>query len=294
MVEQFHQDPCILAPTEISEAVQILSEVASEVVIVSSAGHLMARQARSAWRPSSLVLNVQNLNELKGIHRQGNLIRIGALATFHDLAQSRLVQRRAAGLFEAARLAGGPQGRHRHTLGGEIMAGSPGGEGLAALLASGARVVLLSNEGPRSVPLYAFYTGYRKPVATASELLTCIEVPVSPPTSLSYHRKAAPRGGYGLSKVTLCGQAVLGPTPADGRKVLKQLRLGMAAVAPIPTRLFETERFLMSQPLTSEHVEQATRVLASEISPIDDYWSTAAYRRLVATNMLRDFLLPLT
>ena len=284
----------VLKPTEIADAVQFLAEAGPEAVIVSSAGHLMARQARRIWRPGNLILDVGGLSELRGIRREGMNLIVGAMVTFAEIAASPLIKRRTRALSDAASVAGGPQSRHRHTLGGEIMAGSPGGDGLVALLALDARVVLLSNEGPRSVPLYAFYTGYRQPVATNTELLTSIEIPVLGPHSLTYHRKAAPKGGFGRSKVSLSGHAQLGPPDDLGQVRLKSLRLGMGAVAPIPTRLFETERFLLAAPITEERVAGALQVLASEISPIDDFWSTAAYRRLVATNMLREFLQPLT
>ena len=92
----------------------------------------------------------------------------------------------------------------------------------------------------------------------------------------------------------MSGNAQIGPSDEEGRTRLKCLRLGIGAVAPIPTRLFETERFLMAAPISEERLAESLLVMASEISPIDDFWSTAAYRRLVATNMLREFLQPLT
>ncbi len=295
MTEPLQSMPsAVLRPTALADAVQFLAEAGAEAIIVSSAAHLMARQSRRLWRPGSLILDISGLSELDGIQRVGRNVAIGAMTSFAEMARSSLIDRRARALLDAAAVAGGPQCRNRNTLGGEIMAGSPGGEGLAALLALDARVVLLSNEGPRSVPLYAFYTGYRQPVATDSELLTTIEIPVLPPNAVTYHRKAASKGGFGRSKVVMSGNAQIGPSDEEGRTRLKCLRLGIGAVAPIPTRLFETERFLMAAPISEERLAESLLVMASEISPIDDFWSTAAYRRLVATNMLREFLQPLT
>ena len=69
--------------------------------------------------------------------------------------------------------------------------------------------------------------------------------------------------------------AVRGPAP----------RIALGSVAPTVVRLPRTEAALAG----AANIDEAARVLELEIDPIDDLRSTAAYRRAVATNLLRRF-----
>ena len=76
-----------------------------------------------------------------------------------------------------------------------------------------------------------------------------------------------------MSKIVIA--AVRGPQP----------RIAFGSVAATVVRVSETERALAA----GSHIEDAVRILEREITPIDDLRSTAAYRRLVAGNLLRRF-----
>jgi xanthine dehydrogenase small subunit len=79
------------------------------------------------------------------------------------------------------------------------------------------------------------------------------------------------RAAQAISKVVMA--AVRSATP----------RIALGSVAPTVVRLRRTEAALAS----GETIEEAARVLETEIQPIDDLRSTAAYRRQVCVNLLR-------
>ncbi len=169
------------------------------------------------------------------------------------------------------------------------MNASPAADGIPPLLAAETHVVLTSSEGARRIPLFSFFKSYRATVAKPEELLTEIVLRPLPEGARWYFRKVAPRRAQAISKVVFAGRV---DRIRDGESwVVKTARLGIGAVAPHALRLFETERLLGGQPLTRRLVEDAVRTLRSEIAPIDDVRSTADYRRAVAGNMLRAFLL---
>jgi CO/xanthine dehydrogenase FAD-binding subunit len=217
-------------------------------------------------------LDLSRLKPLRRIREQGELLVIGALATYTDLIRSRLVRRRLPMLVAASREVGGPQIQNRGTIGGNVANGSPAGDTLPVLAAAEAVVVLESAEGgERRVPFTGFYTGYRASVLAPGELITSIEVP--PVEGVQWFRKVGARAAQTISKVVMA--AVRGSAP----------RVAVGSVGPTVVRARRTEAALAG----GAGIAEAQRLLAEEIEPIDDVRSTAAYRRQVAINLLARF-----
>lgn len=216
-------------------------------------------------------LDIWALDELRHISLRGDTLVIGALATFTALIRSPLVSARLPMLVEAARLVGGIQIQNRGTLGGNIANASPAGDSLPVLAAVDAIVVLRSADAERRVPLTEFYTGYRKTVRREDELIVAIEVP--PVEGRQYFRKVGTRAALAISKIVIAG--VKGAEP----------RIAFGSVAPTVVRARKTESALAA----GAKIDEAVRILTTEIAPIDDLRSSAAYRHQVAGNLLRRF-----
>jgi len=216
-------------------------------------------------------VDLSRLAALRRIRVSEGRLAIGALATYTDLARSRLVRARLPMLAAAAREVGGPQIQHRGTIGGGIANGSPAGDALPVLAAAQATVVLLSVDGERRVPFTSFYTGYRASVRRPDELIGAVEV--GPVEGRQWFRKVGTRAAQTISKVVMA--AVRSDAP----------RVALGSVAPTVVRLPRTEAALAA----GAGIAEAQRVLAEEISPIDDLRSTAEYRRRVAVNLLGRF-----
>lgn len=218
-------------------------------------------------------LNLWPLATLREIRVRGDVLSIGALATFADLIRSRDVNRRLPMLVSAAREVGGVQIQNRGTLGGNVANASPAGDSLPALAAADATIVLQSAESTRRVRFDAFYTGYRLTVARPDELIVAIEV--GPVRGRQWFRKVGTRAAQAVSKVVMAGVA--------GRRP----RVALGSVAPTVVRLPRTEAALAA----GDPIGAAQAALQAEIAPIDDLRSTAEYRRRVAANLLARFAL---
>ena len=216
-------------------------------------------------------LDLTRLGPLRRIRELGDVLSIGAGATYTEIIRSRAVRRRLPMLVAAAREIGGPQIQNRGTLGGNIANGSPAGDSLPVLAAAEAAVVLASTDGDRRVPFTQFYTGYRQSVMRADELIVAVEVP--PVEGTQWFRKVGTRAAQAISKIVMA--AVRAPTP----------RIALGSVAPTVVRLPRTETALAG----GASVAQAQRVMLDEIKPIDDIRSTAEYRRRVSANLLARF-----
>jgi xanthine dehydrogenase small subunit len=208
------------------------------------------------------------LDELRGLEAVENGLRLGALCTWSEIREAPLVAERLPILAAAAREVGGVQIQNRGTIGGNIANGSPAGDSLPVLAAAEAVVVLRSVDGERRVPFTGFYSGYRASVMRPDELVVAVEIPAV--EGAQWFRKVGTRAAQAISKVVMA--AVRGPSP----------RIAYGSVAATPVRVPRTEAALAA----GGSIEEAQRVLADEIHPIDDVRSTAEYRKRVAINLL--------
>ena len=216
-------------------------------------------------------LDIWALDELRGISLSGDTLVMGSLTTYTSLIQSPIVGERLPMLVEASRLVGGVQIQNRGTIGGNVANASPAGDALPVLAAADAVIVVRSDAGERRVPITQFYTGYRATVMTPDELIVAVEI--APVEGKQWFRKVGTRAAQAISKVVVAG--VRAPMP----------RLAFGSIAPTVVRVPETERALAG----GATIDEAARILAAEIAPIDDVRSTADYRRRVSVNLLRRF-----
>ena len=216
-------------------------------------------------------LNLWALDPLRKIGMDGDVLRIGALATYAAIMRSRHVKRRLPILIEAAGQIGGVQIQNRGTIGGNVANASPAGDTLPVLAVADATVVLRSVDAERRVPFNEFYTGYRASVRRSDELIVAIEIP--PVDGRQWFRKVGTRAAQAISKIVIA--AVRGAQP----------RIALGSVGPTVVRARLTEAALARV----GDIAAAGRILASEITPIDDVRSTATYRREVAVRLLERF-----
>ena len=259
----------LLQPRSLGEALALLRDDGTLVPLAGATDLYVGLNFGTL--PARRFLNLWGLDALRRSTLDGEILRIGALATYTAMIRSRHVRARLPMLVAAAREVGGIQIQNRGTLGGNIANGSPAGDTLPVLAAAQATIVLRSVRGERRVPFDEFYTGYRQSVRLPDELIVAVEVP--PIEGTQWFRKVGTRAAQAISKVVLA--AVRAPRP----------RLALGSVGPTVRRLFSTEEALAA----GGTLDQAARVLEEEIRPIDDLRSTAEYRRRVSANLLRRF-----
>ena len=242
----------------------------TDVMVALEQGRLECRRWVGLWR----------IGELKGISELGDgTLSIGALTTYTELRESRVIARRFALLAQSAAVTGGIANQNRGTLGGNIGNASPAGDSLPVLLVYDAELELVSPAGRRRVPYERFHLGYKQVELRPDELIARILLPPGKEQWRQGFRKVAARGAQAISKVTIACAARM----EQGR--VADFRLAYGAVAPTPLRCRATEAALLG--LGAGSMPES---LPDETSPIDDLRSSAAYRRRVARNLLLRFL----
>ncbi|HVZ45271.1 MAG TPA: xanthine dehydrogenase small subunit [Ramlibacter sp.] len=248
------------------------------------------------------VLDVTQVEELRRIETYENHVAIGAAVTLSDAFGALVAERPQLEVF-ANRFAGLPV-RNSGTLGGNVANGSPIGDSMPLLIALGAHVVLMSERGHRDLPLEDFYTGYRKNVLAADEVLAWIKVPrpAPHPGPLPLPLPLAGEGwgegreflrAYKISKrydddiSAVC--LVINMTVTEG--IVRHVRIGAGGVAATPARAIRTEATVFGQPWNLDTVHRATKQLREEFHPIGDMRASAQYRSEVLGNLMQRFWL---
>ena len=229
------------------------------------------------------VLDVTRVQELRRVERYDNHIAIGAAVTLTDAFDALVAERPQLKTF-ANRFAGLPV-RNSGTLGGNVANGSPIGDSMPLLIALGAHIVLLSVRGHRELPLEQFYTGYRKNVLAADEVVGWIKVPRPVDGEFLRAYKISKRYDDDISAVCLAINARI-----EGG-AMAHVSIGAGGVAATPARAVRTEAALRGQPWNVDAVQRATATLRGEFQPITDMRASSAYRSEVLGNLLQRFWL---
>jgi len=233
------------------------------------------------------VLDLSKVAELRRTLQYPHHIAIGAAVPLAD-AFAALVKDRPQLHSFAARFAGLPV-RNSGTLGGNVANGSPIGDSMPLLIALGANVVLMSlragQQVSRELPLEQLYTGYRKNIMAANEVLAWIKVPKAVAHESVAVYKISKRYDDDISAVCLAVNLHL----ENGS--VKTASIGAGGVAATPVRAVKTEAALTGQAWTEATVKKAMAQLRAEFSPISDMRASSGYRTEVLGNLLMRYWL---
>ncbi|MGE0875879.1 MAG: xanthine dehydrogenase family protein subunit M [Burkholderiales bacterium] len=220
------------------------------------------------------VIDITAVEALRApIRREGDVWTIPTLTTWTDVIEASLPPQFDA-LKQAAAEVGGRQIQNTGTVGGNICNASPAADGVAALLALDASVVLRGTKGTRAVPLADFIQGNRRTALAPDEILTAVRVPAATGRHASLFKKLGARRYLVISIVMT---AVL--IELDEARAVRRAAIAVGACADRALRLPAAENALRGVEADGlaryELPDEAVALLA----PIDDVRGSAAYRR---------------
>lgn len=260
--------------TSTDEVVRLLADKGERARIVAGATDLILELERGARKGVDTLIDVTRIPSLDLITLdEDEVIHLGPLVTHNHCVASKLIRERGFPLLRAAWEVGAPQIRNRATVAGNLITASPANDTITPLMALGASVTLLSPRGERSIALKDFYTGVRKTVMQADEMLVDISFPAMTSTQRGTFIKLALRRAQAIAVINVA--LVLG-IEAD---TVKSASITLGAVAPVIIHAEEAEAYLVGKPLTEEIIAQAARLTMQAAKPIDDIRASADYRR---------------
>jgi len=274
--------PEVVTARTLEAALRILAE--TPLRPIAGGTDVMVELAAHGPPGSAPLLDIRSLRELRGIRLEHGELFVGALTTYAEMRRSPLVAEHLPALAEMAAMVGAVQVQNRGTLGGNIVNASPAGDMLPVLLATDASIVLVGLRGERTIPATAFWTGYRRTVRAADELVVGVRFPLPAGRTVRV-RKVGTRRAQAISKVVLA----VAWREQDG--AWRDVRVALGSVADRPVRALRTEALLEATLPTAQIADRASAAIAAEIAPIDDVRSSASYRRAVTGRILRRIVL---
>ncbi|MFA6434499.1 MAG: xanthine dehydrogenase family protein subunit M [Elusimicrobiales bacterium] len=227
-------------------------------------------------------VDISGLRELQGIKETKNSVIIGAGVKISELGASPLVRRWLPVLHSAVPHFASPSLRNMATIGGNAATASPCADGVCALCAEGASVWLELKGKKRRLALPDLFRGPKRTSLRKGELITAFEVPRR--DHAGAYLKLGPRAYFGISKVSVAAALEL-----DGDKI-RSASIALASVAPVPLMAFKTANYLAGRILNEENARTAAALVKTEVSPITDGRSDAAYRREMSGVLLESAL----
>ena len=131
-----------------------------------------------------------------------------------------------------------------------------------------------------------FLTGPRQTALAPGELLTGLHIPAKATDGQGNFLKLGARKYLVISIAMVAARLVL----KDGN--VHSAALAIGACSPVATRLPEAEAALTGAPPDPARI--TAQMIAPHLSPIDDARADAAYRVIVATELVRRVIAPLS
>jgi len=272
--------PDYLAPETLSEALETLGQQAEGVHIIAGGTDLVPRMRSRVVAPDLLV-DLRLLN-LDGIEMTADGIRIGASTTHTGILESDLLAEYCPAICEAAADIAGPPIRNRGTVGGNLVNASPAADLAPPLLVYDALVILEKTKSKREIPLVDFFSGPGQTVLAPGELLTEIQLPLTPTNTTSKFIKLGKRKAMAVAVVSVAARLTL-----DEAGKISQARIALGSVAPTPIRARKAETALDGQSPGVELFTEAAQIAKTESSPISDIRASGDYRKKMVAVLTR-------
>ncbi len=245
----------VLTPRSLDEALRLKADRPDAVPIEGGTDVMV--ELNFDWARPPVLLNLNEVVDLKGWSRENGTLRLGAGLTYVEAMVPPLSDELPA-LAEASRTVGSPQIRNRGTIGGNLGTSSPAGDALPPLYVEDAEIEVASVRGERRIALRDFIVGPKRNVLADDELIVAVRV--EPSGAPQTFMKVGPRNAMVIAVVSLA-------VSADRER--GELRASFGSAGPVPG--------LVVVPL--EDRDTFAEQVAAAASPIDDVRGTAAYRR---------------
>lgn len=229
----------------------------------------------------SAALSLSGIPGLDQIRIHDGSLEVGGRVTL--AAFEEFVAKKVPELTEIMDRFGSPQIKNAGTLAGNIANASPIADTLPFLFVTDARLELTGKSGIRTVPINAFYRGYKTLDLAPDEIITKIVVPLPRREETLRLYKVSKRSHLDISSFTAA--MLMG---RDGDRITS-IRIACGGVGPVVLRLPRTESFLAGKSFTLSALDQAGSIAREEIAPITDVRGSAEFRLQLAENIFRRF-----
>ncbi len=254
----------------VDHALKLLDEHGEDGRILAGGQSLMPTLNMRLSQPDVLI-DINRLDDLKGISFDGDTVRIGALTRHVEVLKSDIVKEHLPLIAEAMPHVAHVAVRNRGTIGGSVALSDPAAEMPACILALGATLVLQSVNGTREVAADDYFKGLYETERRDNELLTEIRIPSQKSGRVSVFLELARRhGDFAIAGVCAYGTV-------SGRKI-EDMRLVYFASEDRPVVGANAIAALNGKEWSDETKDAVCAALENDLDPMANLHGSAAMK----------------
>ncbi|MET0675596.1 MAG: xanthine dehydrogenase family protein subunit M [Bradyrhizobium sp.] len=268
-----------LRPRTIEEALAAAQAHGGDDARFIAGGQSLVPALSLRLQAPKLLIDITHIPELRGVCREGDALRIGALTRHCEMLSEPLIVEFAPLLRAAAPFVAHQAIRNRGTFGGSIALADPASEFPAMALALDAEIEIVGLAGTRRVKADDFFLDLFETALAPGELITAIHVPLFKSNQrIAFDELARRRGDYAMAG---CGMIAT----CDGVRI-ETVRIVFFAVGNVTMRAKSAEAVLNGSVLDAERIAAAQAALDADLDPPDSDEVPPAMRRHLARVLL--------
>jgi len=263
------------APTTTKEAVTLLAKEKGETAVLAGGTDLLVRMKMGMSEPD-LIVDIKHIPAMNALKYSATGTKIGAAVSGSKLAKNKAIKKAWPGVVEATNLIGSDQIQGRCTMVGNLCNASPAADSVPAMIAAGAKAVVVGKTKRRTVAVENIATGPGKTSLAKGEVIEAITLPKRPRNSGDAYLRFIPRTEMDIAVVSAGVNLTL------VRGVVKTARVCLGAVAPTAVLVPDAAKAIIGTKLDADALANLAAACSAACNPIDDKRGTIEYRTKVA------------
>ncbi|HKV68270.1 MAG TPA: xanthine dehydrogenase family protein subunit M [Gaiellales bacterium] len=259
--------------TSLDGAIAALQRLGPEARVIAGGHSLLPMMKLRLANPEHLI-DINDLDELAYIRREGDEIRVGALTRHVDLLKSDLLAEHLPLFRDAEEVIADPVVRNRGTIGGSLCQADAAEDLSAVCTAAKAQVVIRGGDGERVVGMEGFHIGPFMTAVGAGEILTEVRLPVRPGAGSAHEKVERRAGDWAIAAASAAVWMQGGAISEAG--------VALSAVGLTTIHLTRAEELLRGQAPSEELFAKAREIASEDCSPTADGRGPVDYKRHLA------------
>lgn len=264
-------------PSDLPEAIKLLTTHGDDARVMAG-GHSLIPMMKLRMADIPHLVDLQDIDALRGIDVSSDIIRIGAMVTQHELIADEALFNAAPIIREAALQIADPQVRYVGTIGGNVANGDPGNDMPGLMQCLDAVFTVQGPDGTRDIAAREFYEAAYFTAREDDEILTSVSFKPQP-GGYAYEKQKRKIGDYATA-----ASAVM--IARDG-EICSQASIAMTNLSDTPIYSEAASVALTGSSLGADAVSAAVDAALDDIDPAEDGRGPIEFKKHVAGVILR-------
>lgn len=264
------------APTTTKDAVALLAKTKGSAFVLAGGSDLLVRMKGGFIEPD-LIVDIKRIPAMSEIKKSATGFRIGAAVPCAAMGEHAALKKAWPGVVEAANLIGSDQVQSRCTVVGNLCNASPAADSVPALVAAGAKAVVVGPKGRRTIPVEKVPAGPGRTSLAKGEVVEAITLAMPKGKTGDAYLRFTPRTEMDIA---VCSAAVCLTLGRGG--VIESARVALGAVAPTVVLVPAAAKAIVGTKLDEAAVAALVSACEAACVPIDDKRGTVEFRTEVA------------